>query len=542
MIPALLLALLVQAAPPQEPKPAGEPMQDAVPVRDRWGIPFPEYFLNQPGRFPDPYRQNVLKGDYPIVGQNVFMVLTARSDTAVEARTLPVPSGASTAGGSRPDFFGGGEQWAVTQDLAVTLELYHGETSFRPRTWELRATAAGNVNHVDVLENAVVKPDVRDGTDRTDHHLALQEALVEVHLADLSDTYDFVSLRAGIQPFVSDFRGLLFSDTNLGARLFGTFASNRIQWNLAAFDPLEKDTNSGLNTDRRRDQLVWVGNVYVQDFLWPGYTAQLSVHGSHDNGEIHYDDNKFLVRPAFMGTIRAHDVDAVYAGWAGDGHIGALNLTHAIYAAFGRDEFNPLAGRETDIQAYLAALELSYDADWVRGRVSFLWASGDRDPTDDTATGFDSIFESPNFAGGAFSFWNRQAIKLQGVDLVNRNSQLPALRSSKSQGQLNFVNPGLFLANLGLDAEVLPEVKAVFNANLLWFQDTRSLELFTFQPRIDREVGFEISLGLVTRPLLNNNVLLTAGASGFFPGEGFKDLYESSDPLYSVFAQLTLIY
>ena len=40
-------------------------------------------------------------------------------------------------------------------------------------------------------------------------------------LADINANYDFVSVRAGIQPFVSDFRGLIFSDNNLGARVLG---------------------------------------------------------------------------------------------------------------------------------------------------------------------------------------------------------------------------------------------------------------------------------------------------------------------------------
>ena len=44
----------------------------------------------------------------------------------------------------------------------------------------------------------------------------------------------------GIQPFNSDFRGFIFNDTNLGARLFGNLGNNRYQYNLAFFDMLEK--------------------------------------------------------------------------------------------------------------------------------------------------------------------------------------------------------------------------------------------------------------------------------------------------------------
>ena len=40
----------------------------------------------------------------------------------------------------------------------------------------------------------------------------------------------------------------------------------------------------------------------------------------------------------------------------------------------------------------------------------------------------------------------------------------------------------------------------------------------------------------------SNNVIVTVGASGFFPGRGFKDLYENRDALYSTFVELSLSY
>ena len=75
--------------------------------------------------------------------------------------------------------------------------------------------------------------------------------------------------------------------------------------------------------------------------------------------------------------------------------------------------------------------------------------------------GFDTIFDDPNFAGGEFSYWQRQSIKLFGVNLVQRVSLVPNLRSSKIQGQSNFVNPGLQLINFGMDMEVAPKLRAM---------------------------------------------------------------------------------
>ena len=82
----------------------------------------------------------------------------------------------------------------------------------------------------------------------------------------------------------------------------------------------------------------------------------------------------------------------------------------------------------------------------MRFRVSAFYASGDGNPRDGRATGFDAIVDDPNFAGGNFSFWNREGIPLTGagVALTPPDSLLPDLRSDKDEGQANFVNPGIF--------------------------------------------------------------------------------------------------
>ena len=74
---------------------------------------------------------------------------------------------------------------------------------------------------------------MRRGTTRLDSFFGFQELFAEYHLADLSPNYDFVSTRAGIQGFTSDFRGFIFGDNQLGVRLFGNLESNRNQFNFA---------------------------------------------------------------------------------------------------------------------------------------------------------------------------------------------------------------------------------------------------------------------------------------------------------------------
>jgi hypothetical protein len=111
----------------------------------------------------------------------------------------------------------------------------------------------------------------------------------------------------------------------------------------------------------------------------------------------------------------------------------------------------------------MAAIEGSYDRDWVRFRTSFFWASGDQNINNAHATGFDTILDQPNFAGGQFGFWNRQQIPLFGVNLVQRLSLVPDLRSSKIQGQSNFVNPGILIPTFGMDFDLTPKCKLITN-------------------------------------------------------------------------------
>ncbi len=475
----------------------------------------------------DPYHQNVLKGDYPIHGQNLFLNVTALNELIVEGRQVPTPTSPfeSTSNPNSAEFFGDPDQFFLANNLAVSLDLVHGNGVFKPADWRVKVTQIFNMNNLTVDELGVVNPDVREGKSRFRTDFALEEWFFETKIADLSANYDFLSLRAGSQFFTSDFRGFVFADTNRMVRVFGNQDANRGQFNVAFVDQTEKDTNSLLNTFADRQQNTVIANYYEQDFIWPGYTIQASYHFNRDQATFLFDQNDSLVRPDPVGVYAPHEVRAHYLGIAGDGHINRFNISHAFYWALGRDELNPLAGSPQSIDAQMAALELSYDRDWMRFRTSYFYASGDDNVYDDRARGFDSIFDNPVFAGGQFSYWQRQQVKLLGVNLVQRNSLVPDLRSSKFQGQTNFVNPGLHLLNAGVDADLTPKLKLITNVNCLWFDETQPLETFVFQPNIHRFIGVDMSAGVEYRPLLNNQVILVAGISALAPGQEFRDLY-----------------
>lgn len=524
---------------------------DFTPAPDRWRTPLPPWDRNRAsaaydapyrrGSLLNPYRQNVLKGDFPILGQNTFFVFSAVSDTTVEARKLPTPSGVSTADPGSAEFYGSGDQIFVTTNLALSFELFEGNTAFKPTDFLFRVTPVLNANYLDVDENNAVNIDVREGTSRTDSHLGLQDAFLEKHVCDLSANYDFLSVTAGIQPFVADFRGLVFTDSNLGGKATFNLDSNRTQASVAGFWMLEKDTNSDLNTFDARDQAVTAATVFRQDVIWKGYNLSGAFLWNHDEGEPHTDENGVPVRPGPVGAAAGHEIDAFYFGLSGDGHIGRLNLTHEYFFVTGEDSLNPLAQREVDIEAHLFFVEISFDVDWWRPRASFLWASGDDDPLDGTGKGFDSILDNPNVAGGAGSFWGRQSLRLLGTNLVQRLSFYPNLRTAKAEGEANFVNPGLLLWNVGADTELLQELRASLNVSYLRFQETGSLEPFVNQA-IGHEIGWEIALSAVYRPNLTNNIQVAGGVAVFLPGQGFEDLYESDETLFSAFLQLTLVY
>lgn len=528
-----------------EPVPLDEAADaDFQAVTDRWRIVPPPYEVNVKGSLWDPYNQNVLKGDYPIYGQDLFLNLTGTVDNLVELRKLPTPSSVSSDRPGSAQFLGENSQFFLNQNFVLSADLFKGDTAFKPFDWRVKATLIGNINYLDVAENGVVNPDVRRGTTRLDSIAALQEAFGEVKLADLSPNYDFVSVRAGIQPFNSDFKGFVFSDTNLGFRIFGDYEANRDQFNLVYFDRLEKDTNSGLNRLKLRDQQVLIANFFRQDFLVKGYTTQFSIHQLWEGKSLHFDQNHFLARPDPVGSFRRHSIEATYLGWTSFGHIERINIDSAFYYVRGHDTKNPLAGRSVDIAAYMGALELSYDRDWFRPKASYFHASGDGDPLDGRAHGFDSIFDNPLFAGGGFSFWNRLGIKLvgTGVNLVNRGSLIPDLRSSKEEGQPNFVNPGLHLFNVGVDAELTPKVKGLVNVNYLRFDTIKPLKFLLFQKRIRSDIGWDLSLGIRYRPYLNNNVIILVGTAVFLPGQGFRDIYGVGTTLFHAFSNVILTF
>jgi len=544
------------------PPPSAFPT-DQVPIPDRWRLIESLGLVKE--NLLDPYNQNTYKGDrpinrakvpwLPIKGDDWFFVANLISDSVYEPRTFPIPVGVQTTEDpDRNDVFGNDFSQVFSQTFIAGFALLKGSTTFAPPSIEYRVTLAYNVNYVDVPERRVLFVEPSRDSERLDHFLGVQEAFVDYHFSQFdTDRFDFISIRAGIQPFQSDFRGFLFNDQQLGVRLFGSRDNNRFQFNLGAFWRLEKDTNSGLNSVVKplRDDFVFVANAYRQDFLIPALTSQFTVvyNLNREADDIEIDENGFPVRPALLGTLRGREYDVAYLGYNVDGRVGRVNLTGSFYWALGEDRNSFFTDRPADINAQFAAVEASYDRNWMRFRLSAAYASGDSDPYDDTEGGFDAIFENPVFAGADTSYWIRQTIPFAGggraIAVNGRNGLLNSLRSSKEQGQSNFNNPGLILIGTGADFDLTPQFRLSANANHLWFEDTSNLEALRNEGSIPREIGFDLSAAAIWRPKATQNIVLRLSAAALVAGDGFQDLFDNlgrEQKFYSILANVIVTY
>jgi hypothetical protein len=527
-------------APPQSVSPLPQPTLadygQSMPVPDRWRI---VDSLGYTSNTLDPYNRNVLKADKPVHG-DWFFDLGLLSDSVYTRSEVPIGvGGSSTLNPGENDVFGNSRQSVFTQTVATQFVLFEGDTTFLPPKYEFRFTPVLNYNYTELQEILGVSANPRAGRTRSDHAVGIEELFFDKRLRVASDQFDFDSIRIGIQPFSSDFRGFLFQDNQLGVRLFGTRSNNRLQYNLAWFRLLEKDENSGLNdlSYKPRHDDVFVANLYRQDTPGYGFTSQITVLYNRDReaGDVQYDSNGFLVRPAPLGIQQSRDFDVVYLGYNGDGHFGRLNLTASFYYAFGTDRPGTFVDRDMPVRAGFAATELSVDFDWTRVRLSALYASGDDNPYGSRETGFDAVFENPQFAGGDTSYWDHQAVPLiggGGVTLSGVNAILNSLRSSTVSGQSNFANPGVALIGLGADFDLLPTLRLFCNLNDLYFATTEVLEAARAQAPIPDRIGLDASVALTWRPLDTQNIVLRSSYARLFAGNGYRALYPHQDPDY----------
>ena len=173
----------------------------------------------------NPYKQNVLKGDYPIIGQHTFLNITAETETdrrnaagsharkRLREHHLPRPERVFRQ--SQPV-----RRATVFPALVRSVSRRRGIQAGR-----LARQAPAGVQH-----ELPGRPGV--GSRQPRRHAgphALPRRLrpgrmVRRNEAGRPEPATTISCRCGVgsQPFTSDFRGFIFDDTNRAVRLFGT--------------------------------------------------------------------------------------------------------------------------------------------------------------------------------------------------------------------------------------------------------------------------------------------------------------------------------
>ena len=494
----------------------------------------------------DPYGINTIKGDRPIFGRDWFLAVEA--EARAEIALGRVPAGSSVD--PRSAATGTDRARTATQSLGLSLSLTKGSTVFRPPDLKLRAAVRlTRANDRSLVARAarraeaaraegVASPEDASGVE-------LSELYLERHLRNRSDRYDFDSVRIGLQPLISDYRGLLLGGAHPGIRLFGNRDNNVYQYNLAAFRRLARDPRTGLARAALRDDLLLVANLYRQDAPVLGLQVQGTLVYYRDRTR---GDRELSTALRAMASRRA-EIDAVYLGWSGDGHVDRLNVTFSSYLVAGRTRRggSDASGPEhQEVRAYFGALETSLDFDWYRLKAYAILASGDSDPDDGRAEGFDAIGARPVFGGLESSFFQSESLAVgMGRRLLSeRGGFLPSLRAIGDEDAASFSNPGLRALGIGVDAALLPELRLRANAVYLELASPRGLSGLAGGRSVGRELGRDFAIDLEYRPLLSNNITIGLTGAALLPGRGLDRLLGGvdRDVLWSARASVTLRY
>ena len=513
-------------------------------------IEFPDWirYQNQDGEYPfvrnrgfDPYDQNVLKGDLPIVGDDIFMVLTAISETPFEYRAVPTPSGVS-AERPRIRFFGNGSNSRFCRARSSRSSCSRATPRSSRATGPFRITPQFNLNYVQ-LARAQRLNATPEAAARGAQHLALQEAFAEVKIAEVGPNYDFISVRGGIQPFNSRFPRLSVprqQSRRAGVRQLGPEPQPVERRLLRSAREGHQQRAERL---QRREQRVFIANYYRQDFLTEGYTSRPAFTPTWMMATSSSSTQRLPRRPSPIGLIQPHQVHAYYAGFGGDGHWGRSNVTHQFYQAFGSDEFNGIAAPAGGHQRAVCRgriLDRPGLVPSAHRRRLRLWRRRSRRRSRD---GVRRDHGQPEHRRRRLQLLGAAgaAAAADGVGLDGRNSVLPALRSSKNEGQANFVNPGVLVINGGVDAELTTKLKLITNVNLLRFHHTE-IAATAAVPGRDRQCHRRRRGRRVPVPAaLNDNMVITGGLSALVPAAGSS----RSSPtrcLYAPFLVVTLTY
>lgn len=464
-----------------------------VPEPDVLGVVLADGRRVHPGRWWDPYGPNVLKGDRPILGTRGYVVLTGVVDSLYSADQ---PSS------------GADLQQRSNNTVAVALEAFSGQTVFRPKTFSIKAVG---------FARTIVDP---DGNAESVDDFSFGETFLEILLAEHGRRfYDSTSLRGGAQAVNLDVLGLVLADVVLGARGFSERHANRHQVNVLWARPLRKDAQSALNDATALEADVGAFSWTLND-AFPGF------------------DVTGLVAVADDRRVEDRTMRVGWGALASAGHVGRFTTQSALYLAAGQDD-GATTGKS--ILAPMAVVDLARPAGAWNPRVTLLWAPGDADPTDESATAYDAFADKVAFAGGGGAgVLAGNGRKIGNAFLFRKGSVLPSLRGANDRP--NFVHGGVQLADAGLDVAVTPRFALSLDAVAYFWDRPGTLGKIAGVDGLESQAAQEYIGQVRVRPFLNENVVVTASAAALVPGPGLTGLGVDPDTEVRGDARILLVF
>lgn len=356
---------------------------------------------------------------------------------------------------------------------------------FDPDRWKLHLAIGGHAlldrGNVSLENNSFRREDDDEETD-----LALEESWLQVAVNKKFN----INIRAGIQDYKSDFIGSIYNDTDLGLRVTGSYKG--VDWSLYGTNRLENDLLSDFNQiSSFRDQQVYIAHL---QFNIGKTTVKPSIHFNIDEEGDH--------RRGRVG--REEDVEAFYIGFTTYGPIGPVNLLTGLYGVFGSQDNVSLVGaiplRDQNVRAFAGYIDVSYPM--LNGKMTphtgVFYVSGDSDPFDGDATGFDAISDHVDVWGSkGFMIDDRVALgALGGRTFMRHDSPYTSLRDTDANS--NYVNPGAVAVNIGLNTKPFDKLSLDTNFTQFWWRETDSLEAILgalgVPNNLGNTLGFEVNM------------------------------------------------
>lgn len=365
--------------------------------------------------------------------------------------------------------------------------------------WAARVSAA--VDYLNDRGNDALDSSFNGQSNDTYIDVSFEEAWLEAKLFDTPNR-----LRVGLQEYKSDFLGLIYNDNDLGVRLYGE--NEKLKWNLSYFYKTEHDAVSELFDPTYADQDVFIA------------TLQFDVGTVSVIPSVHYNRDRRDDR----------ELDVAYLGLAHYGMVGPFATTSAFYYAFGDDDnsvMNP--ARDQDISAFHIVADAGYPIGKFTPHVGVFYTSGDDDPTDGDARGFDSIYDT-------ISVWGDNGIIIDDrinagtLTVLRNNSAIPSLRDFDESA--NFINPGVLAFNFGLVTDWTDKFATDMNLTYFEWDETDVLG-----PGIGEHVGWEANVSGTYKwaDYLN----LTLAAAALITDDDMEDIYGDDENLYNLYLKVS---